>query len=89
LSVLDEATYQVGAVTLTSGDLLLLYTDGVVEVMTREGEEFGLARLQAVLRDVRALPAAVIINAIIQTTQRYAGSTSYPDDYTLMVVRCM
>lgn len=87
LSVLDGATYTDDQATLASGDLLLLYTDGVVEVMTSEGEEFGLERLQEVLIRASTWSAAAIIETILQATQQFSSSTSYLDDYTLMIVK--
>lgn len=87
LSLLHEAHYAAGEITLAPGDLLILYTDGVVEAMTREGEQFGLERLQDVLVKSSALSAADIINEIIQATQQFSGIANYLDDYTLMIVK--
>jgi len=87
LSLLDEASYSSGEVMLTHGDLLLLYTDGVVETMTGEGEEFGLRRLQKVLVKTSTSPAAATIDAIIQATQQFSGTANYLDDYTLMLIK--
>ncbi|MBK7177245.1 MAG: SpoIIE family protein phosphatase [Chloroflexi bacterium] len=87
LSILLGAVYRAAQVTLQVGDLLVLYTDGVVEVMSKEGEEFGLARLQAVLHDAHSLPAQTIIERIIQATQLFSGAANYRDDFTCMVVK--
>ena len=61
LSLLNEAQYAADEVTLGHGDVLLLYTDGVVETTSRESEEYGLERLQDVLVKNGSLPAAAII----------------------------
>ncbi len=87
LSILLGAVYRAAQVTLQVGDLLVLYTDGVVEVMSKEGEEFGLARLQAVLQAAHSLPAQAIIERIIQATQVFSGAANYRDDFTCMVVK--
>lgn len=87
LSLFNNVHYEAGEVTLAPGDLLLLYTDGVVEAMTREGEEFGLGRLQEILIRAGAAPAATLIDEIVQATQLFSGSASYLDDYTLMILR--
>ncbi len=87
LGVLEAASYEVGEVILTSGDLLLLYTDGVVEVMARDGEEFGIKRVQEVLQKSCVRSATAVIDNIIQATQQFSGSASYRDDFTSMVVR--
>jgi len=87
LSILLGAVYRAAQVTLQVGDLLVLYTDGVVEVMSKEGEEFGLARLQAVLHAAHSLPAQAIIERIIQATQLFSGAANYRDDFTCMAVK--
>jgi PAS domain S-box-containing protein len=63
LGVHPEATWRPGAEELEAGDLLLLYTDGVIEVR-RNGEFFGEKRLQTLLKrkriSVERLPHLVI-----------------------------
>jgi len=74
-------------VSLGAGDMLVLYTDGVVDTMNAADEDFGLERLEAAIRTHAALPSSEIIDRIVAATQAFAGREAYDDDFTVMVVR--
>jgi phosphoserine phosphatase RsbU/P len=78
---------ETAAVTLETGDVLALYTDGVVEVFAESGDEFGLARLEQTIRAAGAAGAGHIISDVVTATQQHAGRSDYDDDFTLTVVR--
>jgi sigma-B regulation protein RsbU (phosphoserine phosphatase) len=83
-----DALYQRGFTRLEAGDVLVLYTDGITECTHHStGEEFGLARLQRLVRRHAARPAAEIVDLVFQAVSRYAGSGQPVDDQTLVVVR--
>jgi sigma-B regulation protein RsbU (phosphoserine phosphatase) len=83
-----DALYQRGFARLETGDLLVLYTDGITECTHHAtGEEFGLARLQRLVRRHAARPAAEIVDLVFQAVSRYAGSGQPEDDQTLVVLR--
>ena len=71
---------------LASGDILVLYTDGVTEAMSDDGEEFGGARLLETLRAHCHLPAPALLNAIV-TAVRQFSEPEQRDDLTLVVAR--
>lgn len=50
LGVLPDATYCRGVIELAAGDVLLAYSDGVIESLNKADEEFGIARLETQLR---------------------------------------
>jgi serine phosphatase RsbU (regulator of sigma subunit)/DNA-binding response OmpR family regulator len=80
-------TYEQKGCRLDPGDLLLLYTDGVVEARREDGEVFGSERLKAVLarhhhRRADEL-AALLIDEVVQFT---AGAPAH-DDMTCLVVK--
>jgi sigma-B regulation protein RsbU (phosphoserine phosphatase) len=85
--VLEGVSYRKLEVKLEPGDLLLLYTDGVVEVMRGEWEEFGVSRLEEVVQRSRDLPVSEVISEIVRATQQFTGSEDYEDDFTLVIVR--
>jgi sigma-B regulation protein RsbU (phosphoserine phosphatase) len=82
-----EGVRETASVTLENGDVLAMYTDGVVEVFAESGDEFGLARLEQILRAAGAAGAGHIISDVVNATQRHAGRSDYDDDFTLTVVR--
>jgi serine phosphatase RsbU (regulator of sigma subunit) len=73
-------------VSLVPGDTLILYTDGVTEAMSDQGEEFGEQRFIETLRARRDLPASALLQAIVGTVQEFSGREQ-EDDITLVVAR--
>jgi serine phosphatase RsbU (regulator of sigma subunit) len=87
LGVFDEAQFEAEAAPFAPGDLLVLYTDGAVELMDDRDREFGEERLERILRDSAHLPAGEIVRAVVDQTRAFAGHESYPDDFTLVVIK--
>ena len=50
LGIEPEAAYESGSVTLAPGDLLVIFTDGVIEAINEDGQEFGEGLLLELLR---------------------------------------
>lgn len=86
LGVVANASYALGAETLDPGDLLLLYSDGVTDVLNAEEEEFGDERLEALLPTLVDLPVEEILERIVGHVERFVGG-NLPDDLTLLVTR--
>lgn len=72
---------------LSSDDVVLLYTDGLVEARNQRGEKFGLARLKEVLQENAGRSAAGIQEVVIDAVKQFAGDTSQKDDITLAVIK--
>ena len=91
LGVLDDVELEEGEVEVAPGDVLVFYTDGVTEAMTRSYEEFGVARLKtAVAGAVGAhlnLNAKIIVDAILDAVKSFTRDAPQSDDFTLFVVR--
>jgi sigma-B regulation protein RsbU (phosphoserine phosphatase) len=87
LGVMASARFEQGSVTLGSGDLLLVFTDGVVEAENERQEEYGEPRLLAVLRGLGAGTAAEALKVVISAVDAFAGRTRQHDDITALVMR--
>jgi sigma-B regulation protein RsbU (phosphoserine phosphatase) len=72
---------------LAAGDILVLYTDGVTEVMNQQNESFGIQRLVQVIRMNEQLDAADLILKTIQATGVFTDHYGFLDDFTLVIVR--
>ena len=72
---------------LRSGDLLVLFTDGVSEAMTRDSVEYGEPRLENLLPAIRHLKAQDIADAIHKDVQEHTKGAPQSDDITMMVVK--
>lgn len=71
---------------LRSGDLILMYTDGVVDAANFEGDPFGRERLRESLLRHAALPASQLAKQILWDVRRYAGLSRLMDDITLVAI---
>ena len=81
-------TMEVEKLIFNPGDLMVLYTDGVVECRNSDGVEFGYDRLIQGIQSARFERAQGVHDAIIQTVSRFMGSEkNYDDDLTLLVLK--
>ena len=85
LGVFPESAYQEQSVTLAAGDRLILYTDGITEAMSGEGEEYGEDRLVAIARRHRDASTQSLNDALFSDVLAFAGDT-LQDDATLITV---
>jgi sigma-B regulation protein RsbU (phosphoserine phosphatase) len=81
------APYESKDVTLEPGDLVVCFTDGVNEAQSDEmAEEFGMERLQEVIRNHRNDRASDIRDEIIKSVNEFAGGYQF-DDVTLVIFK--
>jgi serine phosphatase RsbU (regulator of sigma subunit) len=74
--------------TYHPGDVMLLYTDGIVEARNPEGIEFGYDQLMLVLNEYQHMKTEEIKEMIIQKVYEFVGTATLPDDdYSLVVVK--
>jgi sigma-B regulation protein RsbU (phosphoserine phosphatase) len=83
----DENPLVERQLTLESGDLLVLYTDGVTDACNREMIEFGKQRLWEVVAACDGLSASSALEQITRAVTEFAGGAAASDDITLVVVR--
>ena len=72
---------------LAPGDMLALVTDGFYEWANPDGEEFGIKRLEAVLRAARDRPAEEVITALRAAVADFCKGTPQMDDLTAVILR--
>jgi sigma-B regulation protein RsbU (phosphoserine phosphatase) len=87
LGLLSAARYEQSTETLDEGDMLVLYSDGVIEAANAAGEEFGEARLMDVLVCCSMLSAEEIRFEVVSAVQDFVGPAKAHDDLTLVAVR--
>jgi sigma-B regulation protein RsbU (phosphoserine phosphatase) len=87
LGVMDSAPYQSGTVTLQSGDWLVIYTDGVIEAQNIRNDEYGEARLTAMLHANASVSPAALLDRIMFDLDVFVDGAPQHDDVTLMLLR--
>ena len=86
LGLFEAPRYVDGYATLRQGDLLALYTDGVVEAMDRDDQPYGLDRFVATLARARDAGAGEICSAVMRDVRQHlSGGPS--DDCSLVVIK--
>jgi phosphoserine phosphatase RsbU/P len=81
------AQYTSEQILLHDGDVLVAYTDGVVEASNPQEEEFGLERLRDIVRSSLSLSAAEICARITERLQDFVAGSPQRDDITLVVMK--
>ena len=87
LGLLGAARYEQGERAFEAGDLLVLYSDGILEAANGADEQFGEARVQSVVRANFASPAEEIRNQILAAVREFTGDVEAADDQTLLIIR--
>ena len=85
LGLFPDWNYGRGEVQFAAGDRLVLFTDGVTEASSPDGEEFGEERLVTVLLENRYLSARELQERILAEVAKFSGGR-FEDDATLVVV---
>jgi len=87
LGILPNADYRNDTVSLRKGDVLVFFTDGVVEAENAEGEEYSASRLANLVRSKLSARANELIDEIFASVAEFRGPVAQHDDMTAVVVR--
>jgi serine phosphatase RsbU (regulator of sigma subunit) len=87
LGLLPDLVYDSGALALQSGDLVVLYSDGITEARNHAGEEFGRDRLAAVAEECRGASAQFTLDRLLSRVRSFSAFAAQHDDMTVLVMR--
>jgi sigma-B regulation protein RsbU (phosphoserine phosphatase) len=87
LGITAARPYGSGNATLASGDLLFIFTDGLVEAEDSQAREYGEERMLATLQSLRGSTAAEDIKTVMSSVDAFVGLTRQHDDITTLVLR--
>ena len=76
-------------VGFAAGDVMLFITDGVTEARNASGEEYGDARVGAILQAHAGLPATAMRDAIAADVRAFGAGLEQHDDQTIVVVKAV
>lgn len=86
LAVDLDTLYSQITISMTSGDRLLAYTDGIIDTPNPQGERFGLARLKDALDANTAAPLSELKSAVLKALHEFAENGQMHDDVTLIAM---
>ena len=87
LGLVPDLEYQQMTITLSPGDHIIFYTDGVTEAMNESEEEYGMDRLENLFSESRPSEARAVNDAIFDSVMDFAGDAAQSDDITCMTLR--
>jgi sigma-B regulation protein RsbU (phosphoserine phosphatase) len=81
-----DTLYSQIAISMTPGDRIFAYTDGIIDAPSPEGESFGLARLKDALDANTGAPLSELKSAVLQTLHEFTEEELNHDDVTLIAM---
>ncbi|MDD2754821.1 MAG: SpoIIE family protein phosphatase [Methanothrix sp.] len=89
LGAIGGAKYEERRVDLSSGDVLVLYTDGVNEAENSNSEQYGIERFCSIVRESCLLSAQGILDKILDDISQFCAGQAQFDDITMVVVKAV
>lgn len=84
IGIIPDAHFKTTETKLTPGDFLLFFTDGVIEVENKDGNDFGIEGLRQSVRANLDQPTESLLGAVISDVYKFADSTVLTDDACLV-----
>ena len=85
--ILPEFSFEERTIGLKTGDVLVLYTDGITEAKNSEGDFFGEERLRGVIDAQAGSTAQQLLDAVIHAVEDHQGAGKSDDDQTVIVMK--
>jgi sigma-B regulation protein RsbU (phosphoserine phosphatase) len=86
LAVDSDTSYGQITIPMASGDRLFVYTDGIVDAPSPDGESFGFARLKNVLDANTQAPISELKAAVLKALHQHTKKELTHDDVTLIAL---
>jgi hypothetical protein len=87
MGVLPNARYEHGEIMVQPSDLLVLFSDGIIEASDSHDQQFGEDRLTAIIDENRDKPPDKICDSIFNQVKAFLGAQAAEDDQTLVIAR--
>ncbi|MEM7166683.1 MAG: SpoIIE family protein phosphatase [Planctomycetota bacterium] len=87
MGTIFDQVLQAHSFQLDVGDFLVLYTDGVIEAMDPDGNEYTPERFMAIFEEHSAQPAREIVREVLADVNRHTKGGEASDDITLLVLK--
>jgi serine phosphatase RsbU (regulator of sigma subunit) len=89
VGLLDDPAYTEQEIRFQTGDVLVMYTDGVTEAIDSSSAMFSEERLRAVVKGSAGLPADGIVRAVREAVTAFCGKAPQFDDITILVLKVL
>ena len=89
LGMIQGSGYESDQIDLQTGDVLVLFTDGVVEAENPDGEEYTAKRLAGIVSSHLQQSPGELIETIHASVIQFRQTTVFADDFTLVVLKTL
>ena len=89
LGLFAHSEYEEFTLSTQPGDLIVFFSDGIVDAVNAEGEMFGEERLSQLLESQHHPTAQSTVDAILQAVTNFQAGTAHFDDETIVVLRAL
>lgn len=79
--------YEVGQEQMETGDVLVCFTDGIVETVNQAGEEWGVDRLRSIVCENFTLNSKALFERVVEELHAFSGGFGQKDDRTLIFIK--
>ena len=87
IGAFSDFSYQPQEATITAGETLILYTDGLTEALNAQHQLFGRRRAIQLMARCSGMAPRKIVDTVVGEVSQYAGETKQSDDMTLLAIR--
>lgn len=87
LGIYRNKTYKNSMIEMKDGDVLFLYTDGVINSMDIHNQHYGIERLENNLQNLIDMSAEEVVTELVKSISIYEGENSQADDITILAVK--
>jgi serine phosphatase RsbU (regulator of sigma subunit) len=84
IGIIPNAPFKTTEAMLEAGDFLLFFTDGIIEVESHDGSQFGTEGLRESVRSNLHQPTESLLDAVVSNVYRFGDSTVLTDDACLV-----
>jgi sigma-B regulation protein RsbU (phosphoserine phosphatase) len=89
VGLFKPSRYSQASIQMASGDLIVLFTDGISEAMNLADEEWDEERLMASVRSCCRRPAIEMIDCLMRDADAFVAGAPQHDDMTIMIVKVL
>jgi len=87
IGLFEDESYEFNKIRLSKGDIVIIFTDGLVEMRGQSDEFFGVERLKEIVYENCDKSAFEICNVIVDEVMKFKGGAEQRDDITLLVLK--
>ena len=87
IGIMEKPHFGAQNIKLVSGDILVMYTDGLIETMNANHEEFGERRLARFIEENHTGSAEYLVENLLKSARNFSGK--FQDDVTIVIVKAI